>query len=71
MNNLQQKTSQESIRPTAISGDCLPIPDNLALFLKKCEVYRYGRISVIDRTNDFGVSPIFQAEKCAHPVVSL
>ena len=48
MNNLQQKTtSQESIRPTAISDDCLPIPDNLAVFLIKCEVY-YDVVAAID-----------------------
>ena len=47
---MQQKTtSQESIRPTAISGDCLPIPDNLVLFLKKCEVY-YDAVAAIDRS---------------------
>lgn len=48
MNNLQQKTtSQESIRPTAISDDCLPIPDNVALFLIKHEVY-YDAVAAID-----------------------
>ena len=47
MNNLQQKTtSQESIRPTAISDDCLPIPDNLAFFIIR-EVY-YDAVTVID-----------------------
>ena len=48
MNNLQQKTtSQESIRPTAISDDCLSIPDNVALFFIKHVVY-YDFVAAID-----------------------